>query len=41
MDRYAGEVEGGGRERDDARLGGGPGGGWLLISRYWEAMAGF
>lgn len=28
-------------QRDDARLGGGPGGGWLLISRYWEAMAGF
>lgn len=25
--------------RDDTRLGGG--GGWLLIQRYWGAMAGF
>lgn len=28
-------------QRGDARLGGGCGGGWLLVCRYWGAMAGF
>lgn len=28
-------------QRDDCRLEGGRGGGWLVIHRYWGAMAGF